>query len=61
MLLHRQALAIKKELGLPKGSDKVQTVFEIRERKTLRHIITHGLVRPFSMFASERECALAFA
>ncbi|ORY91475.1 major facilitator superfamily domain-containing protein [Leucosporidium creatinivorum] len=53
VLLHRQALALKKEMGLPKDSDKVQTVFEIRERKTLRHIITHGLIRPFSMFAAE--------
>lgn len=57
VLLHRQAVALKKEMGLPKDSDKVKTIFELQEKKDLRHIITHGLQRPFAMFASERESA----
>ena len=42
-------------MGLPKDSDKVKTIFELQEKKDLRHIITHGLQRPFAMFASERK------
>lgn len=54
VLLLRQALALKKEMGLPPDSDKVQTVFEIQGgRKDLKHVLSHGLIRPFRMFAKE--------
>lgn len=58
VLLRWKALALKKEMGLPQDSDRVQTVFELQEKKTVKHIITHGLQRPFAMFAAERECGL---
>ncbi|KAL8278774.1 hypothetical protein RQP46_008843 [Phenoliferia psychrophenolica] len=53
-LLHRQALVLKKEMGLPIDSDKVQTVFEIKGgHKSFGHILSHGLVRPFVMLRKE--------
>ncbi|KAK4701371.1 hypothetical protein P7C70_g4862, partial [Phenoliferia sp. Uapishka_3] len=54
VLLRRQALAMKVEMGLPKDSDRVQTVFEIKGgNKSLGHVLSHGLVRPFQMFTKE--------
>lgn len=61
VLLQRQAATIKKEMGLPKDSDRVATIFEVQQgRKKIGHIVTHGLQRPFSMFAREREFCLFF-
>ncbi|KAM0746258.1 MFS general substrate transporter [Meredithblackwellia eburnea MCA 4105] len=54
VLLYRQARALKKEMGLPLDSDKVQTVFEVKGgHKTYGHVLSHGLVRPFQMFRKE--------
>lgn len=53
-LLHRQALVLKKSMGLPPDSDHVQTIYEARApRRTVRQVIAHGLVRPFVMFWQE--------
>lgn len=55
-LLHRLALKKKKELGLPKDSDRVLSVFELKDaKKTVGHIISHGMVRPFTLLWHERE------
>lgn len=54
ILLQRQAAAIKKERGLDKHSDHVKTVYEVKNgRKTVAHVVGHGLVRPFVMLWSE--------
>lgn len=55
LLLHRQALSLKKTMGLDPKSDKVQTVFDVKVgKKTMTHIVTHGLIRPFAMFWNEK-------
>lgn len=57
-LLHRQALALKKEMGLDPKSDKVQTIYELKSaNKTVGHHIRHGMIRPFVMFSVERKSA----
>jgi len=54
ILLQRQALALKKEMGLAPDSDHVKTVFEVKQgRKTARQVVGHGLVRPFVMLGCE--------
>jgi MFS family permease len=54
ILLQRQAKAIKKERGLDVHSDHVKTVYEVKNgRKTVAHVVGHGLVRPFVMLGSE--------
>ncbi|GAA6019164.1 hypothetical protein JCM10207_006571 [Rhodosporidiobolus poonsookiae] len=56
VLLHRQAQALKKSMGLPPNSDRVQTVYESKQggrRKTPREVVAHGMVRPFTLITRE--------
>ncbi|KAM0746254.1 MFS polyamine transporter [Meredithblackwellia eburnea MCA 4105] len=54
VLLAREARNVKRELGLPADSDKVQTIFEVKiGKKTSSQILTQGLIRPFQMFRKE--------
>ncbi|GAA5900702.1 hypothetical protein JCM6882_000944 [Rhodosporidiobolus microsporus] len=56
VLLHRQALALKREMGLTPDSDRVQTVYEAKsggKRKTPKEVVMHGMVRPFVLFFHE--------
>ncbi|GAA5834276.1 hypothetical protein JCM11251_000590 [Rhodosporidiobolus azoricus] len=56
VLLHRQALAIKREMGLPADSPLVQTVYERKaggKRKTPKEVVMHGMFRPFVLFFHE--------
>ncbi|KAL8284246.1 hypothetical protein RQP46_004995 [Phenoliferia psychrophenolica] len=53
-LLLRQARVLKKEMSLPPDSDRVQTVFEVKTgRQSVKHILSHGLSRPFDMIMKE--------
>ncbi|GAA5870597.1 hypothetical protein JCM8547_002057 [Rhodosporidiobolus lusitaniae] len=56
VLLHRQAQQLKKEMGLPPDSDRVQTVYEAKQggkRKSTKDVIMHGMLRPFVLFFHE--------
>ncbi|KAK4057845.1 hypothetical protein OIO90_001064 [Microbotryomycetes sp. JL221] len=54
VLLGRRVKAKKKELGLSMESDKVQTIYDLKGRKSYGHVVSHGLVKPFVLFAAER-------
>ena len=42
-------------MGLPADSDRVQTIHESKAgRKSVRQIVAHGMLRPFSLFISEQ-------
>lgn len=56
ILLRRKAAALKKSMGLPHDSDRVQTSYEAKaggRRKTPREVVVHGMLRPFVLLASE--------
>lgn len=54
VLLRQQAAALKKSMGLPPDSDRVQTVHEVKSgRKTHREVVIHGMLRPFALIATE--------
>lgn len=54
VLLHRQALAMKKEMGLDPRSKKVITVFDKKNGdRTRLDIFKHGMARPFAMVWEE--------
>ncbi|BGP14908.1 hypothetical protein JCM10213_003735 [Rhodosporidiobolus nylandii] len=54
VLLRRQALTMKKDMGLPADSEEVRTIFEVKAgRKTPKEVIQHGMLRPFSLFLRE--------
>lgn len=55
VLLLRKAKRIKVEMGLEKKSDRVKTVFEIKDGdRSPAWLIRHGLIRPFAMMYSQR-------
>lgn len=54
VLLSRRAGLLKAELGLDPRSDKVQTVYQIKEGPmSVRTHVSHGLKRPFVMLWNE--------
>ncbi|GAA5874903.1 hypothetical protein JCM3774_006566 [Rhodotorula dairenensis] len=54
ILLRAQARELKRSMGLPADSDRVQTIHEAKAgRKSVRQIVAHGMLRPFSLFVSE--------
>lgn len=55
ILLDQQATKLKKSMNLPKGSDKVQTIFEVKSggKKSPREVFVRGMTRPFVMFFHE--------
>lgn len=54
ILLRLQARELKRSMGLPADSDRVQTVHEAKAgRKSVRQVVAHGMLRPFSLFISE--------
>lgn len=55
ILLLREAHRLKRSMGLPADSDRVQTIHESKAgRKSVRQIVAHGMLRPFSLFISEQ-------
>lgn len=55
VLLNQQASQIKKSMGLPDSSDKVQTIFEVKGggKKKPADVFKTGMVRPFVLFYHE--------
>ncbi|BGP07027.1 hypothetical protein JCM10049v2_002857 [Rhodotorula toruloides] len=56
ILLRKKAAALKKSMGLPRDSDRVQTSYEAKaggRRKTPREVVLHGMLRPFALLAYE--------
>ncbi|GAA5893882.1 hypothetical protein JCM8208_001268 [Rhodotorula glutinis] len=54
VLLRQQAAAIKKNMGLPPDSDRVQTIHEVKSgRKSYKSVVVHGMLRPFALIATE--------
>jgi len=55
VLLEQQASKLKKSMNLPKTSDKVQTIFEVKAggKKSAKEVFIRGMSRPFVMFYHE--------
>ncbi|GAA5893051.1 MFS transporter [Sporobolomyces salmoneus] len=55
VLLKKQASELKKSMDLPKDSDRVQTIFEVKAggKKSPLEVFEHGMVRPFVLFWHE--------
>ncbi|GAA5832055.1 hypothetical protein JCM3766R1_003701 [Sporobolomyces carnicolor] len=55
VLLQKKASQIKKSMGLPKDTDKVQTIFEVKAggKKKPLEVFERGMVRPFVLFYHE--------
>ncbi|GAA6004698.1 hypothetical protein JCM11491_002199 [Sporobolomyces phaffii] len=55
VLLNEQVSQIKKSMGLPDSSDKVQTIFDVKGggKRTPREVFKRGMTRPFVLFWHE--------